>query len=187
MEILIAVSLVIIATILFYRLVERKHKIVVAKIMAALLLLAASGAVILWQSDTRATSRQDAIQRSVSVQFEPDSAYAHRYSSDNPFLAMYERTDTLSTMSFRMCNQGKDTVESVSFRPATRKRGRSTEYDVATNRGYGQYSDSRLRSDFILAPKECNTVTWPSGASRQFILLDTVLADNVMVEVREHN
>lgn len=186
MQLLLLALLATIAAILFYRLVERRHKIAVAKGIGVLVVLLLLGVGYLWNADRRAGIRRARIQESVKIRFAPDSAYTARYSKDNPFLHFLQRTDTLHAISFTLCNAGTGTVESVSFTPTTWRTGRSTQHDVVVSTSVvDQYVDSRLNSDFVLEPGACNTLTWPARGLRAFVLMDSVSATGVSVSIRE--
>ena len=190
MNTLLAVSLAALACLLFYRFVERRHKVLFAKLAGAIGILVALGAFVLWGFERRRASRRQRVQASVSVLFAPDSAYLHRYSSDNPFLSALVRTDTLSAIAFRLCNGGIDTVTSVSFRPVTWRRQRSTKYNaVVSTEPYTAYAyvDPQLSSDYILAPKACVSLTWTASSGQDFVLMDTTAAADILVSTRDDN
>lgn len=66
----------------------------------AVSLLAALGTGVLRQVDRNREKAREAIQNSVSVLYVPDSAHA---TVANDTLGVFERNDTLSSTSFRLC------------------------------------------------------------------------------------
>ena len=173
MNAVIGVSLAVIALILFYRVVERRHKILLGKIVLGISVLVAAVVVILWRREAAKSERAEAIQRSVAIAFLPDSAY--RAKQENPFLALLAGSDTAKEISFELCNKGKDTVTEVNFRPVTAHKGRSTQEDVLQSTSAG-YQDPYLKSDYILKPGDCTRLTWTATGQHRFVLLDTVIA-----------
>jgi len=165
-EAMIAFSLFVLAVLLFYRWVERRHKILIGKfalVGAALLIVIA---VFAWVSSRRRNEKLEALRRSVSVQFVRDTA------------RMLLGSDTVRQVSFRLCNSGSDTVTYVSFWPKTLRRGRSTQYDLVPAFTEGGYRSNEFTSDYILVPGNCIVLTWQG----EYVVLDTVIPGPVWVE-----
>jgi hypothetical protein len=181
--------LVVIASILFYRLVSRHHKVLLAKTAGGIIVLLLLIALIATLIDARRTARADAVLRSVGVRYVPTASDqdVSADSSINPSTYFERTVDTLTSVSFELCNNGMDTVAKVVFFPRTKTRGRSSAYTVAQqyiNR-FGKvtlgdsYSDNRFSSDFILAPDQCTILTWSGGT---YVVRDTVTVRNESVE-----
>jgi hypothetical protein len=182
MELLIGLSLAAIAVIMFYRLVERRHKIVLAKIVGGLCLLGVGGLAWMMVTERRDSARRERLQRSVVVTLAIPDSVPHRYSLGNLLSSgSVNRHDTLSNVSFRLCNRGSDTVTSIEFTPKTVFRGRSTEYDIVQPSERGDYVTPTLSSDYILVPGSCSTLTWSSGGRRMFVLYDSVVIRSLWV------
>ena len=170
MDVIAAVALSVIAVLLFYRWVERRHKVLVGRVVLGLLGLGGATAVLAWSASDRESERMTRLQRSVSVSYVPDSTAARRRAVDGV------SADTVSGITFHICNSGDVRVRSVEFWPKTLRRGRSTEYDIVLQSPNGPYRSNQLSSDFILNPRTCVDVTWPG----EFTLLDTVVAGTVL-------
>jgi hypothetical protein len=171
---LVGVFLVLITVLLFYRWVERRHKIVIAKLLVGAIVLV--GLVIGWaayrnKADDRLRSRR---LRSVSLFFVPDTTI-----EKDPLRKYYAR-DTLSRVSFRLCNNGPDTVLKLAFYPETFISGRSTPHEVRVPGRGETFSSNLFDSDFILAPRDCTTLTWTG----HFQVLDSVAAVPTVVDIK---
>jgi hypothetical protein len=173
---LVVALLLVLAALLFYRWVERRHKILFAKLLAALLLLgAAIVGVLVWVDARRqADDRERLASVSISlVPSRPDTATI-------PEPKEFDVPD--STLTLRLCNTGQRTVESVRFRPTTYLERRSTPYPVSIPKASPGYFDTFLRSDYLLAPGACDTVTWRG----HFQLYDSVAFEITTVELSGH-
>jgi hypothetical protein len=162
---IIAFALLALTALLFYRWVERRHKLFLGKLALGVMGLLALAAAYLWWTARRSDAEYMALQRSVSVAFVADSGMP-RLSSD-----------TVSQVSFRLCNSGSDTVTSVEFWPKTLRNGRSTESDLVVQNAYAGYRSNEFTSDYILAPQRCITLSWEG----EFVVLDTVIPGPVSV------
>jgi len=188
MSVLSVLFLGAIAVLLFYKVVTRRHKILLAKIVIALALCLLVIAAVLVLVDKRREARESAILRSVSVRYVPNDNCRQPTvdSTVNPFDCLGDRSDTLKSVSFELCNRGSDSVSDVTFFPITRRTGRSTEHLVGqryvTRLGElvldESYSDNIFHSDYILAPAACTTLVWSGGS---YIVLDSVVVSNKSV------
>lgn len=171
MQALFALALATIACVLFYRLVERRHKVLLAKIVLGVLAFVVLGVVAAFVSDDRRQAREEARRRGLKITFI---------------------RDTLSPRGrepgavFRLCNRSDDTVTSVSFRPVSTDRGRSTEHPLIEPVPPAVYVSEWLESDYILSPSRCVVLTWAVSPERRFLVRDTVFAQIGLVSVREH-
>ena len=198
---LIAVGLLSIAAILFYRLVERRHKIVVGKVALGLGVLA----VLAILADANKERQQAAAfyqaqaereQRAKAVKID----YMGESLRTTKTLSLYcqllpetqrsgckETVDTLRMLTFQFCNTGRDTVYSVLFTPLTVLKGRSTEYAVvpaeaSADKAFvgllaASTAPGNIRSDRILPPAACTLSRWEGGFSVKdsvFVRLDEV-------------
>ena len=177
MQFLIAVSLTAIALTLAYKLIERRHKLLILKSIGGALLLGATGAGILWTIQRRAEGREIALQASVTIVYAPDSAQA--IVASNPWRKYGGVADTLTSLPFKICNNSTVSISSITFTPKTRITGRSTEYDVIVPR-VGEYAAaSSLSSDYVLAPSQCTSLSWSVNATSRIVVRDTVYAGEV--------
>jgi hypothetical protein len=160
------VLLSIVALLLFYRFVEKRHKLVVGKLVLVIVGLAALGIGVLLASNAYSSWREAADRSHVSIAFSADTsatgAEADRLDTTLSFLG--RSTDRIA---FRICNHGDDTVLSVAFRPKAHRFGHSTVYDVDQTR---DGSLGVLESDDIVAPASCVLVPFFGT----FQLYDTV-------------
>ena|ERR1700741_512564 len=169
MNTLIALGLLALVALLFHRWVERRHKVLLGKLLLGVIgLVAVLGVLVYWGSNRR-NARHERLQRSVSIEFVPDSSAV----SGSP-----PTGDTVHQVSFRLCNSGPDTIASVEFSPKTLLRGRSTEHDLVLTNPYRGIITNDLSSDYILPPDRCVTLTWPG----EFTVLDTVVPGFTSVE-----
>jgi hypothetical protein len=178
-ETLIAVLLACIAGLMFYRLVERRHKILAVKIVGAVAFLAAGALGVLLLVEKRQRQAWDARRESVKIDFIPDSARAELIVSGKPFDKATLR-DTVDAVIFLLCNTGDNVVEEVTFFPKTFFEGRSTAYDLRIPESESDYSGNKFESDFILAAKDCSTLTWHG----RFQVFDSVAATPGFVKHR---
>ncbi len=178
MEAVIALALIAIMVLLFYRLVERRHKILLAKLLLGLLVLVVLGFGGVYAHGRISDAREARRRQSVRITYLPDSTLAALKS--NPVFAVLA-PDTVKEIRFRLCNVGPDTVLRVSFAPVTLRRGRSTEHDVLVWLPYEAYVPNELSSDLILAPRDCSVMTW---SGQQYLVLDTVIARVTSVTAR---
>lgn len=163
----LVVSLLLIAAILFYRLVERRHKILLAKILGVIVLLAGLTIGMLFYFDRRKEAAERDRLNAVSITFirpAPDS-------TRNPFRD--EHSDTVSQASFLVCNRSNKRLIDLEFFPHTFHQGRSTPYDLAISEPGRLFPYNSFRSDVILAPTVCTRLTW-SGRYQVFDSVEAV-------------
>jgi hypothetical protein len=166
---MISVALSVIAAILFYRLVERRHKIILARVAIGVAVLVGLGAAYLAWSSHRAAAEDEKRRKAVSVVFIP--ATSPKPDDGLPRFV----PDTVTFLTFRVCNEAHDTLASVTFLPKARYRGRSGEHDL-TVAVTGVYVDPAFSSDFEVAPHSCSSVSFKG----RFVVLDTVVMDYVL-------
>lgn len=162
--------------VLFYKLVERPHKIVVMKAVAAIAALAVIGNIY---SGEQHAERARRVAAQYAQRFARDTAvHVEFVAPANASADTRQRTDSVRAMAFRICNFSSDTLLSVGFVPKTREAGRSTEYDVVVPRAnlLEPERNPALQSDYILGSRRCVELTWHNGPFR---LLDTVLVRDV--------
>jgi hypothetical protein len=179
MNTLITICLLLLTAIAFYRWVERRHKIVLAKALAALAILVAAGFALIFYQERQADAAHARLQRSVAILFIRPNVD----TISDPvvqYLASIKE-DTLSSVTFRLCNRGSDTVSSVRFWPKTSRIGRSTEYDLVILETWPRQTTNEFFSDVILAPGGCTELTW---SDRWFRIMNMVNAGSVSVEKR---
>lgn len=170
MDAVIASLLAALVLLLFYRFVERRHKVLLGKLaLGALLLAACIVAALRWQEsrsrrqeeelaerrrvsrDSLAALREDRDRNAVSVTFLPEST---RRSVVRRNWLGERLSDTVQTVAFRFCHvsQHPDTIDAVVFRARKWRPGRSSRFAL-----YASYTVS----DLILPPGKCgiDTVT----------------------------
>ena len=175
MDLLIVIILATLAVLLVYRFVEQRHKVVLAKVMVAMLVLAGIGigglAWFLWSQE----AAEAKLLGSVTVEFlDDDDAVAQSLLRE--LRTGMPRADTLQELSFRICNNWESAVELVVFEPKTFRRGRSTPRDMVVPEQRRLYEPVNLRanhfaSDVILTPSECTSLSWTGGV---YLVLDSV-------------
>lgn len=183
MEALIAASLLAIAGLLFYRLVDRRHKVVFGKVLLGILALVVVGLGLVLGEDRRNESSAEARKRSVRITYVSDKPSLDTSSSADrtrPLSDYQLREDTVDEVSFELCNDGSDTVTTVTFSPKTLRTHRSTEYALSIERDGRRRILNDLTSDYILVPRACVQLTWPG----RFVLLDSVVAAPESVAVK---
>ena len=210
MELFIAIGLLAIAAILFYRFVERRHKVLLGRV---LLTLAALGGVATGIShcverereaaalreERAAEERQSARDRSVDISLWSVAGKAReRLGGLLPSIP-----GARGGITFRLCNRGRDTVHRVTFWPKAFTSGRSTAYPVAVDRPYApsnlpgpDYPSSaqltfapegiitaanRFSTDAIIPPGACFDEYWNDGA---FLPRDSVALQAQRVTTR---
>jgi hypothetical protein len=149
------ILLVAIALLLFYKLVERRHKILLGKVLGALALVTVLVVAALSLGEQARFNRDHQRLASVSVKFvAPRQGSADvRHWNGAP--------DTVNSVSFALCNSGNQPVESVSFDPTTYRANRSTPYQLPiAPLPYQDRVLSALTSDYVIPPKNCVTLTW---------------------------
>ena len=180
MSVLIGLSLAIIAAILFYRLVERRHKLLIGWVALGLVLLAALGIGSLFAYAQWTNHRYQQQLKSVNITFVPPSPDTALQRKDPVGYYLSRYGPTRQEVTFHICNTGKDTVTGVTFYPKAVSRGRSTQHDLEVSRP-GSYSTNTFESDYILPPRECADLTWNGGTYK---VLDSIVAEPTYVTVR---
>ena len=187
MQIGILLVLTAIATILFYRVVERRHKILLGKMLAV---CGFAVAIVLvtrfWRINAReraetavrvatdsVISAQNSLDlRALTVQYLADSMRLTvrvnpRYDAS---LAPYSsRLDTTTTVVFLLCNVATDTIDEAQIHAWTWRRGHSNRESL-----FG--ADPRT-SDKVLAPRNCATAAFEG----HFAVFDSVEASAMPV------
>ncbi len=161
----VAAGLLLIAAVLFYKFVERRHKILLGKIFGVVFLLALLGIGYFIYEVKRRNAREKERFESVSIIFLRAAADTGR----NPFRA---HGDTVPSATFKLCNKGDVKVTHVVFYPQTFVLHRSTPYDLRIAVPDEMYADNRLETDYILDPRACLTLTWRG----RFQIFDSVAA-----------
>jgi len=167
---MIEILLVVVAAILFYKLVERKHKIVLFKILGALIGLAVLvvGAIALWY-------------------YLKESAYERR--ADNVSIQVVSVTP--DTARFEICNGSDQFMHRVEFTVRGFMEGRSTAGWIEERHRQPVYGPGRWETtrsgfswDIIVDPGACTGAIWPIGNrnlrryvphARYQVTLDTVM------------
>jgi hypothetical protein len=189
---ILAVGSIAITLLLFYRFVERRHKVIVAKLLGVGLGLALlAGGIYLYPAWRSSARYEQAIAHVAVTYLAPDTvtAAAKQDSSEsilkrmrrervNPFdqLRRAEQPDTVKSIAFRVCNNGPDTVFKVSFEPKRLRHGRSTiEQVIVDPVGLMDLTPNIprvLQTDHILAPDSCVELVW----SGNYMTKDSVFA-----------
>lgn len=145
-------------------------------VLGALLLLGVAGGMYIWKKNQNDAEAQRRRNESVRIEWVPAAAVTDRLGDPpDPYLSV---NDTLPALSFRVCNDGPETVSHVELRPQTWHPDRSTAYDVVLAE---YWSDRTLWSDYYLAPGECNTIAWQG----QFQVFHRIEARSVDVTTEE--
>ncbi len=172
MESFIACALLVIASILFYRFVERRHKVILAKVIGGLVAAAGATAFSAFYVERRSDRLEANRQAQVLVtHIDPRKLSIEGIPSSVALVDGF-RDDTVSAVTFEICNESSSTLTGIRFWPQTLHSGRSTEYAVrlGARDAYG-YTSNDLLSDYILQPGQCTEAEWSKGPFR---LLDTV-------------
>jgi hypothetical protein len=161
---LLYVLLAVIAAILFYKFVERKHKVLIAKVVVGLAALAGLAVVVMWSLENQAIARERMAEKqrlaSVIVLFVRPGKDAHHWGKS---------TDTVGGALFQLCNHGTRRVTSVAFVATTYEAERSTPHELQVMAPWEIPGAARMpwdtaspfHSDFILDPNKCVSLTWP--------------------------
>jgi hypothetical protein len=192
-QILLTIGVLTIAGILFYRQVERPHKIIVGKIALAVTVVISLGILLFLDSGRRERLERDRVQleeeaerQVVTVRFIRDSISGT--TQRDPVCGLITHgegctMDTVRVLDFELCNKGKRTVTAVAFSPKTTLRGRSTKYDVVPARkqnGSIVPIISPLQSDYILPAGRCSVLTWEGS----YTVKDSIFATVVRVDTQ---
>lgn len=130
------VVLAVFVALMFYRLVERRHKILLAKIIGSLIALGALGGTLL----VVVTGRQNRLSN-------------ERRLENRKLVSVTVDTITPRLARFLVCNQGTSELRRTHFTASGFFSGRSTAHPLETSeRGYV--------SDIIVPPKHCVPMTW---------------------------
>ena len=164
------VLLAVVSAVLFYRFVERRHKVLLAKIAALGLTIGALGVLALYVSSRADARRAEAQRLSVSVRYSADPT---RHATRLDALIAAADGDTLDRITFEICNHGGARVTRVSFVPESYRSERSTAHEVVVSPESGVYRSNILETDYILDPEQCRTLTWSPGP---FVVFDSVAA-----------
>lgn len=194
MQLLLTVGVLTIAAILFYKVVEPRHKVLVGKVLLGGTILVALAIFVSGDAERQrkragklAERQKEKVRQAVTVQFVRDSIET---TNSYGICGLYPGgsdgcpQDTTRALRFRICNQSSETLTSVTFSPLTAVKGRSTEYGmVMTSRPLQQaqpHPVNQLVSDYILPPKRCSEITW-SGV---YFVRDSVFARIVDVTLQ---
>lgn len=142
MDALLVVGLFLVAALLFYKFVERRHKVLFVKVLIAIFALCVVGVALLYAIARQSDAKADRRRRSVQITFVRDSVAAPNTVVDRYLREIYG-ADTVASITFKLCNSGEDTVEYMAFNPKTLRDGRSTEHDVVIA-GPGSYNLNQL-------------------------------------------
>jgi hypothetical protein len=165
------VVLAVIAGLLFYRVVERRHKIVLFKALLAVVGVSALGVGLLLLKRLYDQRQEERLLASVTITFMSDSVT----QEGSPKKSIPDRPwdrQGLRVAWFRICNQGTDTVLSVDFVPKTRRRAHSGEHNIVEWEGNAQ---GVLSPDDVIPPTSCVTIPFVAF-SGTFDIDDTVFA-----------
>jgi hypothetical protein len=174
MESVIAALLSAIVALLFYALVERRHKIVLGKLILTVFVTGVIVGGIAWMTRElrdRSASRRDmkALSRglaALNVTFLPESSHKMgQYLPSNPF-APFEQ------VAFRVCNVSTDTVDAFSLGAITWTRGHSEKVAIVSDDRPGIGSENILKSDLVLPPSACTIATFHG----RYVIRDSVSA-----------
>lgn len=161
MNIVISLFLASIIALLFYRVVERRHKIVFAKIVAGVVFLVGLGAggIGLYNSQTAGTEQSGVGDRrglQLRVEFIPES------TSRIPPYRYFDTTYTTDAdrIAFRVCNPGSDTVGSFKIHAVTWTAGHSLPVPVIPWLRPHSKKPRELDSDLVLRPYTCEIVSF---------------------------
>lgn len=162
METLIATLLALLCGLMFYRWVDRRHKIVLAKILGVIVVVAL-GAVgvqaLLAARQRRQESARawDQLRRelgALSVTFLPESTY-HDATVGPKRRAYPDR------IAFQVCNKSADTIDAFNIDARTWSKGHSERRSVLIKPVSPYVAPESLKSDVVLAPKACTiAVFW---------------------------
>jgi len=154
METVLALLLSLIAAILFYRLVERRHKIILARALAAVFTLGLLAfAISAWRTKSaeQASAERDSAkltrnENALVVTFLPEST--RQLPREKPLYLQEQR------IAFRICSTATDTIDVATITAYTWSTGHSSRQSVAFD---SRRPDSVgvLTSDLVLAPKGC--------------------------------
>lgn len=176
MESIAALALSLIAALLFYRFVERQHKLQLGKALAVCVLFgAALTGIMVWRDHKKASlveaekAAQDSAEiararrdiAALTVTYLPEST--HRFTRRKVTYGLErERSslDTLTKIRFRVCNVAADTIDAIKLNARTWQRGHSSHAPLF-------YDDKPVTSDLVLAPQSC--------AITQFVVWHEVL------------
>ena len=193
----LAIGVFLLVALLFYKFVDRKHKIILGQLGLGVLLIvaiaSAASALMSQRAEKEAQRKQwDAMLAQVaqlslaSVAFVGDSSVTTLIpdSQCETYAPLTGKrcakiATTTTTLIFQMCNRSREkTIRRVEFVPKTAERGHSKTYNVVTD----LYSTAERRhvldSDRILKPSECSTERW----SGSYNLMDSTFAEVNAVE-----
>lgn len=173
MDIVIAILLFALVLLLFYRWVERRHKVLLGKVLAGCVVAAAlAGGLIVWRD--RVQQRREGQEQwkdivreleALDVAFIPESTYRDS-------LSRRYKLDHADRVSFRVCNQSRDTIDAFEIHASTWKQGHSERVSVIRERTGRFEKPQELKSDRVLAPKACYVATFRGD----WIIRDSVTA-----------
>jgi len=153
--------LAIIGAILFYKLVERQHKLWLFRALGVLACLAALAAVTLYARERLRTSSQNRQRQGVQVTLLPIPAAEARVSKfdpKNPFDDLL--SPPVNELRFTVCNRFHRATKSFEFQVVGRSHDYSTEYKIDQASDQPWRRATTLTSDRIVSPAQCDTLTF---------------------------
>lgn len=166
MQTLLALSLAAMAALLFYRFVERRHKLLLAKVGAVLLALVGLGLGAIHYSNSRDNRRWTQRRNRIAISVLRDSM-------TDPLEKIIGRRDTTALLQLRICNQADLPIEHLSLTVATYVEGRSTAHEaLLSQRSSYSYPPPQIETDYIIPSGSCKTLLWQG----RFFLADSVAA-----------
>jgi hypothetical protein len=162
-EALLTFALLVIAAVLFYRFVERRHKFIVAKVTGALIalgLLVIGG--LAWQKHlehkTAEATAEVTAAATLTVRRREWGRVRATYLPESTRLLPNPSPDwpksfQRSRVAFRACNVSSDTVDHTRIFPITWSKGHSTRSRIGSD-------STGLETDAVLIPSACTVVTF---------------------------
>jgi hypothetical protein len=146
-----------IAAILFYRLVERRHKLWVLKGLAVIAVISVLAAIAIYVRGRAYDSKMVHMRESAEVTLVGIVPVVEPHDSSNPLLRYLGVTE----LHFQVCNKFNEATKTVEFRVAGRNAGHSTEYAIERS-PYARLMEgaTSFSTDRILSPGECDTLTF---------------------------
>lgn len=150
--------LIIIAGLIFYALVERRHKILIGKVIVVIGLLALLGVLGLYLYETL----------SHQARRERDSQ-ATVY-----FVDMRKIGGKKSELTVKICNRRDKRLIKTEFYISGYENGCSTAHEIEAASHYGE--STRLGTDIIVEGKSCQKMTWAG----EFNIFDSYIVSIVI-------
>ena len=173
----------LIAAILFYKLVERRHKIWLAKALTVLMALGGITIGVLYLRDRAEEGSQQRMRLAIKVTLlplPPSTPPTAVPDSTNPFNDIPDRG--LDQLRFEVCNTFQRATRAFDFDVAGRMRGHSTESRIEASSKPDWRNSTTFTSDRILSPSQCDTLTYYGS----FLRYDEYLVHTTSVEYLDH-